>query len=338
MLEVKSVSKIYRRTNKVVTALQDICLTIEEGDIYGIIGLSGAGKSTLIRCLSSLIHPSSGAIFFDGEDVANMKGGRLRAFRKSIGMIFQHFNLLTSRTVEGNIAYPLEIANISREEQIERIDKLLKLVGLEEKKNTYPAFLSGGQKQRVGIARALANQPKVLLCDEATSALDPHTTKEILELLKTVNKELGITIVLITHDMEVIKRICTKVAVIEAGEVVEEGSVSDIFTTPKHPTTKQFIQRTSHELPEEFFKPSSPNRKLLRLRFRGKAASEPLISQIVKKFDVETNILLGWIDKLQTIIIGTLIIELTGSPEGIAQSIAYLAEHAVQCEVLENGS
>ncbi len=338
LIEINALCKSYLHANMIVVALKDISLVIECGDIYGIIGLSGAGKSTLIRCLSSLIDPSSGKILFHGNDIAHLKGEKLLNFRKSIGMIFQHFNLLNSRTVEDNVAYPLEIANITKKEQKKRVDELLKLVGLQEKKHAYSTFLSGGEKQRVGIARALANNPEVLLCDEATSALDPRTTKEILDLLNTINKKLGLTIILITHDMEVIKKICNKVAVIEGGKIVENGAVSDIFAHPQHLTTKRFIQGASHEIPTEFFKPLSPNRKLLRLRFKGKAASEPLISQIVKKYNVESNILLGWIDKLQTIVVGTLIIELTGSPDGIDSSLIYLANHSVQCEVLENGS
>ncbi len=333
IIEVESLSKLYNT----VPALENITLRIEQGDIFGIIGLSGAGKSTLIRCLASLIVPSSGKVLFQGSDLSRMKKEELRHFRKKMGMIFQHFNLLSSRTAGGNIAYPLEIANVPKMEQNERIEKLLNLVGLSNKKEAYPSQLSGGEKQRVGIARALANHPDVLLCDEATSALDPKTTKEILDLLKSINKKLGVTIILITHDMEVIKRICNKVAVLEEGRIVEEGLVSEVFADPKHPITKHFIQSTSHEIPEEFFKPSSPNRKLLRLRFKGKAAGEPLISQIVKLFHVEANILLGWIDHLQTIVVGTLIIELSGTPEGIGAALTYLAEKTVHYEVLERG-
>ncbi|MBS3904356.1 MAG: ATP-binding cassette domain-containing protein [Simkania sp.] len=338
IIEVDSISKIYKQAEPPIKALQEVSLTIKKGEIYGIIGLSGAGKSTLIRCLAKLVKPSSGRIAFHGEDITDIAGKQLLQFRQSIGMIFQHFNLLSSRTVAGNIAYPLEVAKVSKEQQNQRVEELLGLVGLSAKKGAYPSQLSGGEKQRVGIARALANHPEVLLCDEATSALDPRTTRDILDLLKTINKTLGVTIILITHDMEVIKRICHKVAVIEAGSIVEEGPVSQVFGDPQHATTKRFIQSTSHDIPEEFFKPSSPNRKLLRLRFKGNAASEPLIAQIVKKYNVEANILLGWIDNLRVIVVGTLIIELTGSSEGIANTLTYLAEHGVQCEVLEHGA
>ncbi len=336
IFKIEAVSKSYVQAKKTVQALQEISLQIEKGDIYGIIGLSGAGKSTLIRCLSTLITPTSGKILFHGNDIAGLDKKALRDFRKNIGMIFQHFNLLSSRTAEGNIAFPLEIAYIAKDEQNRRVDELLRLVNLTEKKDNYPSQLSGGEKQRVGIARALANHPEVLLCDEATSALDPKTTRDILALLKDINKKLDLTIILITHQMEVIKQICNKVAVIEDGRIIEEGLVSDIFADPKQPTTKHFLQSTTHEIPIEFFKTLSPNRKLLRLRFKGKAAGEPIISELVRKFNVDANILLGWIDRLQTLTIGTLIIELTGSAEGIQASLNYLTEKSVHYEVIEH--
>ncbi len=336
MIEIIKASKVYKQAGKKVIALHDISFKIEKGDVFGIIGLSGAGKSTLIRALANLVPLSSGQILFHGHDIAALEKSGLRQFRKNIGMIFQHFNLLSSRTVEENIAFPMEIAKIPLEEQKIRIEELLRLVGLKEKRGSYPSQLSGGEKQRVGIARALANHPEVLLCDEATSALDPKTTKEILNLLQSINKKMGVTIVLITHEMAVIKQICHKVAVLEKGMVVEAGLVSQIFADPQHPTTKNFLQSTSHEIPEEFFHNPSPNRKLLRLKFKGKAAGEPIMSDIVRKFNVDTNILLGWIDRLQNFIIGTLIIELTGSPEGIASALQYLKEKSVHYEVLEN--
>lgn len=337
ILEIKNISKSYNHIKKSAPALIDISLSIQKGDVYGIIGLSGAGKSTLIRSLARLIKPSTGKIFFNGKDIGLLEGNNLRNFHKNTGMIFQHFNLLTSRTVAGNIAYPLELSKNTKKEQDRRVDELLNLVDLKEKKHAYPSQLSGGEKQRVGIARALANHPEILLCDEATSALDPKTTKEILELLKAVNKSMGVTIVLITHEMEVIKRICNKVAVIEKGRIVEKGPATEIFADPKHPTTKHFLQNTTHEIPPIFFKETSPNRKLLRLSFKGKPAGEPNISRIIKKFNVEANILLGWIDNLQNMIIGTLVIELTGTPEAIQGSLNYLTEKLVHYEVLENG-
>lgn len=331
LIEILSLSKTYRHT----AALRDISLSIKKKEIFGIIGLSGAGKSTLIRCLARLIEPTSGRIFFENQDISHLKGALLRSFHLKMGMIFQHFNLLSSRTVAGNISYPLEIARVPKEEREKRIDELLDLVGLSLKRNSYPASLSGGEKQRVGIARALANHPEVLLCDEATSALDPRTTQEILALLQSINQKLGVTIVLITHDMTVIKKICHKVAVIHDGTLVEQGPVAEVFSAPTHSITQQFIQGTTHSIPEEFFKPPSPNRKLLRLQFTGAVAGEPLISQIVKKYQVDANILLGWIDHLQTTTVGTLIIELIGSPEGIDLTLVYLTENGVHYEVLK---
>lgn len=335
ILDIEALSKSYAQAGAIAYALRNVSLKIEQGDAFGIIGPSGAGKSTFIRCLARLVTPSSGRILFHGNDIAHMDKQGLRTFRKNIGMIFQHFNLLSSRTVAGNIAYPLEIAGISKEEQNKRIDELLTLVGLEEKKEAYPTQLSGGEKQRVGIARALANHPEVLLCDEATSALDPKTTREILDLLNQINKKLNVTIVLITHEMEVIKRLCNKVAVIDKGSIVEEGLVADVFWNPKHPITKYFLQTTVHDIPEEFFDHISPTRKLLRLRFKGNAASEPLISRIVKNYHVDANILLGWIDSLQTLVIGTLIIELTGKEENIQAALHFLSQYTVHYEILE---
>lgn len=337
MIELVKVSKYYKQRNQIVHALRDVSLKIEKGDVYGIIGLSGAGKSTLIRSLALLVPLTSGKIFFHGNDIAMMNKNELRQFRKNTGMIFQHFNLLDSKTVAGNIAYPMEISGVSAEKRNIRVDELLELVGLTEKKLSYPSQLSGGEKQRVGIARALANHPEVLLCDEATSALDPKTTKEILNLLKMINKQLGVTIILITHEMDVIKQICNKVAVIEKGSIVESGLVSEIFVDPHHPTTKNFLESASHEIPLEFLKEASPNRKLLRLKFKGKAAGEPIMSAIVRKFNVDTNILLGWIDRLQMASVGTLVIELTGTPDGISKALNYLEENAVHYEVIENG-
>ncbi len=334
LIEVTNLSKIYPYAGKQIHALSSISMQIDQQDIYGIIGLSGAGKSTLIRCLAGLVKPSEGQIFFHGEEIGQAKGNTLQQFHRRIGMIFQHFNLFSSRTVAENVAYPLEIAGVSVDVQRERVHELLQLVGLLSKKNAHPSALSGGEKQRVGIARALANHPEVLFCDEATSALDPKTTKEILDLLKKVNKQLGITIVLITHDMEVIKRICQRVAVIEAGTLVEEGLVAHVFADPQHPTTKQFIQGSRHEIPAHFFKEASENRKLLRLRFKGSSASEPVISQIVKIYRLDANILLGWIDHLQTTTVGTLVIELSGPAEGIQGALHYLTEQQVHYEEL----
>lgn len=329
LIEVKALSKKYRST----FAIQDISLNIYQNDVYGVIGPSGAGKSTLIRSLARLIVPSSGQILVENDPIESIEGKKLRAYHQSIGMIFQHFNLMGAKTVAENVGYPLDVRGAGQAEKKRRVDELLEFVNLTEKKGAYPAMLSGGQKQRVGIARALANEPKLLFCDEATSALDPKSTNEILKLLKSIQNT---TIILITHDMNVIKAICNRVAIIEEGRIVEEGKVEEVFFNPSHPTTKRFIQSTSHEIPKDFFKPESPNRKLLRLRFRGKAAAEPIIAQLVQKFQTQANILLGWIDQLQAIVIGTLIIELNGEPQQIQKSLEFLEDNEVHYEVLEN--
>lgn len=335
MIYIESLTKTFSSGNGIVTALNNVSLKIEKGDVFGLIGQSGAGKSSLIRSLALLSTPTSGTIFFDGRNIALNKGLELRNFRKKIGMIFQHFNLLSSRTVGENIAFPLELAGTSQDKIDTRVDELLELVGLKAKKNAYPSTLSGGEKQRVGIARALATEPELLLCDEATSALDPKTTKEILDLLKKINQTLGLTIFLITHQMEVIRRICNKVAVMDKGAIIEQGVVSEVFYNPKQLLTKELLQNATHELPEEFFKESSPNHKLLRLSFRGDVAGEPIISRLIQNFGVEANILLGWVDHFQTTIIGNLIIELNGSEEGISQSLGYLKLQNIAYEVLE---
>lgn len=241
MIKIENICKIFKSSNQEVKALDNINLTIEKGDIYGIIGLSGAGKSTLIRTLNRLEEPTSGHIFIGDTDLTGLSKEALRKTRQKIGMIFQHFNLLSSRTVADNIKFPLEVAEVDSKEHTEIVDALLKRVELEDKKDSYPSQLSGGQKQRVAIARALANKPSILLCDEATSALDPKTTKSILHLIKEINESTGITVILITHEMHVIKEICDKVAILENGQVIEEGPVEKVFSNPKTTTGKIFI-------------------------------------------------------------------------------------------------
>lgn len=333
---VLEISKVSKKYSGGVSALRDISLTVHEGDIFGIIGASGAGKSTLIRCLAGLVSPTSGKILFSGKDLFQLSKNELRLYRMKIGMIFQHFNLLDSRTAAGNISFPLEIAKVPESERKKRVEELLELVGLSEKEKTFPAFLSGGEKQRVGIARALANHPEILFCDEATSALDPKTTRDILALLKNIQQRLKITIVLITHEMDVVKQICNKVAVLDRGALVEQGSVVQIFSDPQTITARQLLQASNHDLPEEFFKAQTPNRKLLRLRFKGQAAGEPIIAELVRKFDVSANILMGWIDRVQSTSIGTLIVEMTGETAKLQESLSYLQQKSVQIETLEN--
>lgn len=259
MIKLTHISKVFQQGSRTITALSDVSLHVPAGQIYGVIGASGAGKSTLIRCANMLERPTSGQVLVDDQDLTTLSEGQLTRARRQIGMIFQHFNLLSSRTVYGNIALPLELDNTSRADIKKRVNELLDLVGLTDKQDAYPANLSGGQKQRVAIARALASNPKVLLCDEATSALDPATTRSILELLKDINRRLGLTILLITHEMDVVKRICDQVAVISEGKLIEKDSVSEVFSHPKTPLAQQFIQSTLHlDIPEDYAKRMSP--------------------------------------------------------------------------------
>lgn len=332
MIRIENVYKEFVSHDQTVSAVDNVSIHIEKGDIFGIIGLSGAGKSTLVRCINRLEEPSKGHIYIEGEDITKCTPIQLRNMRKKIGMIFQHFHLLNMRTVEQNVAFPLEISNINNKE--ERITELLKLVELEDKRHSYPAQLSGGQKQRVGIARALANNPSVLLCDEATSALDPKTTKSILELLKRINHELGVTMIVITHEMEVIKQICNKVAVMEDGSVVEQGSVTEIFSNPKHSVTSQFVRTVSHDLPDSLIAQNG-NNILVRISYQSEGVGKPLLSKAVRKFDVNANILLGGIDHLNNHILGNLIVEFSGDINNIEGAIHYLEENNVTCERVE---
>lgn len=329
MIVIENLSKEFIAHDQNVSAVNNVSINVEKGDIFGIIGLSGAGKSTLIRCINRLEEPSKGHIYIDGEEITGASEERLREMRKKTGMIFQHFHLLNMRTVEENIAFPLEISNITNKE--ERITDLLRLVELEDKRHSYPSQLSGGQKQRVGIARALANNPSVLLCDEATSALDPKTTQSILQLLKKINVELGVTMIMITHQMEVIKEICNKVAVMDSGSVVEQGTLTDIFANSKHPITTQFVSSVSHDLPD-FLLTHNPGNLLMRISYQSERVGKPLLSKAIRKFDVDANILLGGIDNLGTNIVGNLLVEFSGDPDQIQGAINYLEENNVICE------
>ncbi len=343
MIEVSNVGKVYSVSGRSVVALDNISLEIQKGEIFGIIGYSGAGKSTLIRCLNMLESPTSGFIKIDGKDITSLPPADLRRERKEIGMIFQHFNLLSSRTVRGNIAYPLEIAGMKKAQIQSRVSELLDLVGLTSHADAYPAQLSGGQKQRVGIARAIANNPKVLLCDEATSALDPKTTVSILELLKDINKRLGLTMVLITHEMEVIKKICDRVAVIDDGNIAELGTVLQLFSQPKTKIAHEFIKQvTNFEVPESllqrFDEQASKRQRLLQLSFLGDSTETPVISNLIKKYDVDVSILHGQIDRIQSTPYGTLVIGISGDPDSVSKALEYLAENGVRIEVLADGS
>lgn len=324
MIIVKNLSKVFSK-HKVLDAIN---IAVAPGDVYGIIGLSGAGKSTLIRCLSFLETPTEGQIFLNGIELTQEN---IHEERKKIGMIFQHFNLFSSKTVEENVAFPLELCSLSKEEIKRRVQELLQLVHLEHKAKLYPSALSGGEKQRVGIARALVSKPSILLCDEATSALDPKNTRQILHLLSSLNKKLNLTILLITHEMDVIKSICNKVAVIEKGSIVEEGRVVDLFSNPVQNITKSLLELRGQHLPTSIFK-----NPLYRLVFNGPKAKEPIISRMIRNFAIDANILLGSLDYLQDTIIGSLTVEFQGSPEEIEKALSFLKENDVNCERIEN--
>ena len=341
MIKLNNITKIFTLPDKKLTALDNVSLHVPKGQICGVIGASGAGKSTLIRCVNLLERPTHGAVVIDDVDLTQLSDPELVKTRRQIGMIFQHFNLLTSRTVFENVALPLELENKSKAEIQEKTTALLALVGLSDKHNVYPANLSGGQKQRVAIARALASDPKVLLCDEATSALDPATTQSILKLLKEINRTLGITILLITHEMEVVKRICDQVAVIDKGRLIEQGTVSEIFSNPKTELAQEFISSTFHiTLPEEYLENLSDTPKhaksypIIKFEFTGRSVDAPLLSQASKKFGVELSILTSQIDYAGGVKFGFTIAEVEGDEDAITQAKVYLMENNVRVEVL----
>ena len=320
MIDLSHIEKIYDSPSGPVKAIKDISLHINKGEIYGIIGLSGAGKSTLVRCINLLERPTSGVVTVDGQDITAMSESQLRQARKSIGMIFQHFNLLSSATVYDNVAFPLRLVNAPKEKIHKKVMELLELVGLANKADQYPSQLSGGQKQRVGIARALASEPKILLCDEATSALDPQTTKAILQLIKDI---------------------CDKVAVIDKGVIAEKGRVLDVFTNPQQPITKEFISvLLSNDLPVGFrerevkAEPFPDSLLLIRLTFIGESANEPVISKLIKNFDLEVGILFGSLDDIKDVPFGRLIISLDGSQEEIDKAMAYVEKQELKVEVI----
>ncbi|WP_315344925.1 methionine ABC transporter ATP-binding protein [Leptotrichia wadei] len=353
-IKIKNLVKKYQLNNgKELLAVNNVNLDIEQGDIYGIMGLSGAGKSTLIRLLNRLEEPTSGEILvkqeivdkkdntvtgYEDKNILKFNMKMLREYRKKTGMIFQHFNLLNSRNVAENVAFPLEISKWKKKDIEKRVDELLEIVGLSDKKLNYPEQLSGGQKQRVAIARALANNPKILLSDEATSALDPRTTNSILELLKDINKKFGITIILITHQMEVIKKICNKTAIMSDGQIIEKGETKEIFLNPKTDLAKEFVGNISHEefrTEEEKKQREENNGKLrLRLKYNEDQVNESYITKIIRKYDVEVNILSGFIDKVGDIIVGNLLIEISASEEKSKDIIEWLKENKIDSEVL----
>lgn len=342
MIEIEHVSQRFPGPKGPIEALRDVSLSIAPGEIFGIIGRSGAGKSTLVRTINLLTRPSEGRIRVGEQELTTLEPNALRRARRDIGMIFQHFNLLSSRTVFGNIALPLELAGMRRAEIEKSVAPLLDLVGLSAQRDRYPAQISGGQKQRVGIARALASQPKVLLCDEATSALDPETTRSILELLRRINRELGLTVVLITHQMDVIKQVCDRVAVLDAGRVVESGRVIDLFLRPHHEVTRALIGDVmAHELPPALKAKVSEGivigrDHVFRLAFSGEGVGRPLLSQAIRRFDLELSILYGQVDEIQGQAFGSLAVLASGEPGRVAQAMAYLRENGVIVEELSH--
>ena len=344
MITLQNISKTFIDGGKEVQAVKDVNLTIYDGDIFGIIGFSGAGKSTLVRCINLLERPTSGTVTVDDKEITALSAKELRKARKKIGMIFQHFNLMPSRTIFGNVAYPLKGSGLSKQEIADKVHNLLELVGISEKENAYPSQLSGGQKQRVAIARALANDPKILLCDEATSALDPQTTKSILKLLQKVNETLGITIVVITHEMDVVKEICNRVAVMDHGNVVEEGEVFSIFATPQNKVTRDFIKTTSNlQKIEELVEADSPvvalktGELIVRLSYIEKNASEPLISVVTEKFGIILNIIFADVEIVQNAPIGGTVAIVSGDRDKVEQALTYLKEKNVGVEVIKDG-
>lgn len=343
MIWLKDITKVYETDGQRVEAVKGVNLHVEAGKIMGIMGYSGAGKSTLIRCINLLEKPTYGEVIVNGRNLTKLSPKELRKTREKIGMIFQHFNLMRSRNVFQNVAYPLKGKGLSKEQIKNKVESLLGLVGLSDKIKAYPSQLSGGQKQRVAIARALANDPEVLLCDEATSALDPQTTQSILKLLKEINEKLGLTIVIITHQMEVVKEICHRAAVMENGEIVEEGDVLQIFSNPKAKMTKDFVSTVFHfnkiyEIleNESLLGEITEEELIAKISFVGQKTGQAFISKLSRKFKVDASILFGNIELIQEVPIGNLIVKFNGTDEGILESINYLKQNNIYVEVIKN--
>lgn len=337
MVLIENLFKTYGTGEDSVEALKGINLHIEKGEIFGIIGLSGAGKSSLVRCINMLEKPTSGTIKINGKELSSFSKKDLREARKNIGMVFQHFNLLMNSTVFENVAFPMIIDKKPKEYINKKVMELLEIVGLADKKDMYPAMLSGGQKQRVGIARAIACEPSIIMCDEATSALDPETTKSILKLLKEINAKLGITIILITHEMEVVKEICSKVAILEKGKIAEYGNVSEIFINPKTKVARSFFESVDVKLENEVYQKALDGEGVVvKGIFIGETSTAPYISKMISKYNVEVSILLGNIQNMNNTLIGTLVIKISGEDENIRKGIEYLKENNVIIEEVQN--
>ncbi|AVK47075.1 phosphate ABC transporter ATP-binding protein [Clostridium sp. MF28] len=336
MIELKNIQKIFNKKGVKVEALKGVNLQVDKGDIFGVIGFSGAGKSTLIRMVNYLEQPTSGEVIVDNKNLGKLTTKELREVRKQIGMIFQHFNLLESKNVFENIAIPLVLNHRTKDEIESRVNELLEFVGLEDKAKAYPSELSGGQKQRIGIARALATNPLILLCDEATSALDPQTTGSILQLLKKINREYNITILMITHEMAVIREVCNKVAVMENGEIIEQGNLLEVFGNPKEQTTKNFVKTVVHdEVPQvilDEINSEDENSKVLKLKFIGENSKKAILAEACSEFNVQPNILFANVTELQGNILGHLIVELKGEKEDIENANKYMKDRKVGVE------
>ena len=342
MIELSKIQVTFQEQMNKVHAVNQVSLRIDRGEVFGIVGYSGAGKSTLVRVINLLQRPTAGDVLVGGQPLLKLGPKELRQARKKMGMIFQHFNLLKSQTIFNNVYYPLRNSNLSKEERYKKVISLLELVGIANKKDAYPSQLSGGQKQRVAIARALANDPEVLLCDEATSALDPQTTRSILKLLKQLNEQLNLTIVIITHEMEVIKEVCQRVAVMDKGAVIEVGDIVTIFNQPKEQLTKDFVRtanRVDRALEQILRQPSiahiGKDDLLVQISYVGSKTSQPFISRLYSQFQVEANIIHGNIEVLNQTPVGNLIAILSGSDDSLQQAIAYLKTHDIQVQVLQ---
>ncbi|MRS14407.1 ATP-binding cassette domain-containing protein [Enterobacteriaceae bacterium RIT691] len=340
MIVLNQIRKIFDHGKTPITAVDDVSLTVKQGQIYGIIGYSGAGKSTLIRLLNGLEKPTSGSVVINGQDIAAARGEALRQARLKISMVFQHFNLLWSRTVTENIAFSMQIAGAPKAKIKARVAELIELVGLTGRENAYPSQLSGGQKQRVGIARALANSPDVLLCDEATSALDPQTTDQILELLLDINRRFGLTIVLITHEMHVVRKICDRVAVMENGRVVEEGEVIQVFTHPQQPITQQFVRQVSQYAEDEAFDPllaKDLQGSVIKLTFTGHSTHQPVVGELTLRYGLPFNILHGKMTQTANGVFGQLWLHVSATQEQLNNILADLQRSDIEGEVIKHG-
>ncbi|MED5631654.1 ATP-binding cassette domain-containing protein [Enterobacter hormaechei] len=340
MIVLSNISKVFDNGKVALTAVDNVNLTIAQGQIYGIIGYSGAGKSTLIRLLNGLEKPSSGSVTINGQNISAAKGEALRQARLKISMVFQHFNLLWSRTVSENIAFSMQIAGVPKADIKARVAELIELVGLKGREHAYPSQLSGGQKQRVGIARALANRPDVLLCDEATSALDPQTTDQILDLLLDINRRFRLTIVLITHEMHVVRKICDRVAVMENGKVVEEGDVLSVFTHPQQPITQQFVRQVSQYAEEETFNTELANDlegTVIRLTFTGHSTRRPIVGELTLRYGLPFNILHGKMTQTAHGVFGQLWVHVVASDEQLNNILADLKQSDIEGEVIKHG-